>query len=196
MSGDSVAPSHPSSPVPSRKPSTESDFWGGLFLDLGVRVEWLGQAIMAVPKEDVSSASLARLESYARALSDLLAALDRVQKHRSNPRLKPLFTLDGPLAGFLSRLYGWSEEIGADFERMAAAVRRRQPTSIVFSHRGVNQSYAQFEELIAAMRLAIERAHERSGVDEAAWRAFTEHVEELIWATEWLHLALARPPGE
>lgn len=195
MGGESALPSRPSSPA-SRKPSTESDFWGGLFIDLGLRVEWLGQAIAAVPREDVSVATLARLESYARALSELLSALDRVQKHRSNPKLKPLFSLDGPLAAFLSRLYGWSEEMGDDFERMTAAVRRRQPTSVVFSHRAVNKSYAHFEQLIGAMRRAIELAHERNAVDEQVWRAFNEHVEELIWATEWLHLALARSPGE
>lgn len=194
MGGESVLPSRPSSAP--RKPSAESDFWGGLFIDLGVRVEWLGQAIAAVPKEDVSAATLSRLESYAQALAELLSALDRVQTHRSNPKLKPLFSLDGPLAAFLSRLFGWSDEIGDDFERMAAAVRRREPTSVVFSHRAVDKSYAHFEQLIGAMRSAIELAQERNAVDEPVWRAFNEHVEELIWATEWLHLALARSPGE
>ncbi len=174
-----------------RKVSTESDFWADLFLDLGVRVEWLSQALDAVPKEDASAASVVRLHSYARALTELQASLERVQKQRADPELKPLFALDGPLAGYLSRLYAWCEEIGNDFERMARALRRHEPTSIVFSHRTVDQSYAHFDALMTKMRLA-----DGSGIDPQKWRAFSEHLEELMWATEWVHLALVRRPGE
>src|SRR4051812_45658717 len=88
-----------------RKLSTEADFWAGLFLDMSVRVEWVEQALDAVPTEVVSAAALVRLRSYARALQELHAALDRVQTHRADERLKPLFSLDGPLAAYLSRLY-------------------------------------------------------------------------------------------
>jgi hypothetical protein len=182
--------------MPVRKPSAEADFWAGLFDDLSVRVEWLEQALDSVPKEDASAEALVRLRAYARALAELHDAIERVQAHRADPHLKPLFVLDGPLAGFLSRLYGWCEEIGADFERMAVALRRRQPTSIVFSHSGVNKSYAHFDALITAMRRANDGAHGRHGVkDDQAWRAFDERLEELIWATEWVHMTLARPPG-
>src|SRR5271166_88799 len=139
-----------------QKPSGESDFWAGLFLDLCVRVEWLGQAVDAVPKEDASAAAVVRLRSYAHALGELKHAIERVQAHRNEPNLKPLFSLEGTLAGYLSRLYGWCEEVGADFERMAVALRRRQPTSIVFSHQAVNASYAHFEELVVALRHANE----------------------------------------
>jgi hypothetical protein len=192
----------PPPPVPSstallRKSSTESDFWAGLFLDLCVRVEWLGQALDAVPKEEASAASLVRLRSYAHALEELRHALARVQAHRADPLLKPLFSLEGTLANYLSRLYGWCEEIGTDFERMAVALRRRQPTSIVFSHHAVNTSYATFEALVVSMRHANEVARELHGnADQVVWRAFDERLEELIWATEWVHMTLARRPGE
>jgi hypothetical protein len=177
-------------------PSTESDFWASLFVDLCVRVEWLEQALDAVPKDDASAASLVRMRSYAHALHELHLAVERAQAHRADPRLKPLFSLEGPLAGYLSRLYGWCEEIGNDFERMAVALRRRQPTSIVFSHKAVNDSYAHFEELVSAMRRQYDIAHAlHAGADDHAWRTFDERLEELIWSTEWVHMTLARPPG-
>lgn len=190
MTSDHALPAFPRA---SSATSAESDFWAGLFLDLSVRVEWLGQALDALPKEDVSAAAVGRLRNYAHALSELHASLERVQKHRATPQLKPLFVLDGPLAGYLSRLYAWCEEIGNDFERMAAALRRREPTSIVFSHGKVNKSYAHFEALTEAVR----RAHDSAQASEPeAWRSFSENLEELFWATEWVHLALARRPGE
>lgn len=180
-----------------RFPSTESDFWAALFLDLTLSVEWLGQALDAVPTGDASAAALVRLRSYARALEELHVALGHVQGHRPDPQFKPLFALDGSLALYLSRLYAWCDEIGKDFERMAGALRRRDPTSIVFSHRAVNESYAQFSALIEAMRKGLEGARSTDASrDAAAWRAFEEHVEELIWATEWLHMTLARAPGD
>jgi hypothetical protein len=199
MTDERITPPLPASSATTsltRKPSTESDFWAGLFLDLGVRVEWLGQALDAVPKADASSEAVVRLRSYARAVNELLQALENVQAHRRKPHLKPLFSLEGALAGYLSRLYAWCEEIGNDFERMAVALRRRQPTTIVFSHRDVNASYAHFDQLIATMRRSNEIARELHGAEDPdAWRALDEHLEELIWATEWLHMTLARPPG-
>jgi len=199
MSDDRVLPPPPppSSSALLRRPSTETEFWAGLFLDLTVRVEWLGQALDAVPGGDASAPALARLRSYARALEELHRALERVQGYRADPRLRPLFSLDGPLAAYLSRLYGWCDEIGEDFERMAVALRRRQPTTIVFSHRAVNGSYVQFEGLVAAMRSVVEVSRElHGGRDEQVWCAFDAHLEELVWATEWLHMTLARQPGE
>jgi hypothetical protein len=119
-----------------------------------------------------------------------------VQAQRRTALLKPLFSLDGPLAGFLSRLYGWCEEIGNDFERMAVAIRRKLPTSTVFSHKTVDGSYAQFETLFATVRAAHAAARERHAGDDSTWRTFDESIEELIWATEWVHMTLARRPGD
>jgi hypothetical protein len=195
MTEDRVLPPPPSSAP--RIGSKENDFWAGLFLDLSVRVEWLGQALDAVPKEDASAPALVRLRAYARCLQELQSALQRVHAQRADPQLKPLFSLEGALAGFLSRLYGWCEEMGEDFERMAVALRRKEPTSTVFSHQAVNGSYAQFGALIAAMRSANEIARElHADDDQEAWRAFDESIEELIWAVEWIHMALARRPGD
>jgi hypothetical protein len=162
----------------------ESELWGRLFLDLSVRVEWLTQALEGVPSDE---AGAARLRDYARSLAELHGALERVDAHRSDPRLAPLFTLEGPLAGYLSRLYAWCDEIGEDLERMAAALRRGQPTSVVFSFHAVTRSYAHFDEMVGSIRrrLCVERVCPR----------FDQHLEELIWANEWLHMTLARAPG-
>lgn len=168
-----------------------------MFVDLSVRVEWLSQALDAVPKEDVSAAALARLRGYAQALTDLRAAIERVQRHRADPKLEPLFTLEGPLAGYLSRLYAWCEEVGNEFERMAGALRRREPFSIVFSHGAVNKSYEHFETLVNAVRSANDIARDLHGKQNPEdWSQFEHHVEDLIWAGEWLHITLARPPGD
>jgi hypothetical protein len=86
--------------------------------------------------------------------------------------------------------------MGDDFERMAVAMRRKLPTSTVFSHKTVNGSYAQFEAQFAAVRAAQAIASELHESDNPAWRAFDESIEELIWATEWVHMTLARRPGD
>lgn len=186
----------PSSPY-NRVPSVEADFWKGLFLDLTVRVEWLQQAIDAVPTNDASASAVVRLRSYAQALQELHTAIDRVQARRPEARLKPLFGLDGPLAAYLSRLYAWCAEIGDDFERMARALRRREAAQLVFSHHAVNRSYAQFDAMTSAIRTNMENAQRAEPDDDQDdWRSFSERVEELIWAVEWVHLALTRPPGE
>ena len=174
--------------------SVETEFWSDLFVDLTARVEWLGQAIAAMTTEDAPAAAVVRIQSYAKALHELHEGLRRVHEHRPDPRLKPLFALDGPLAGFLSRLYAWTDEIGDDFERMALAVQKGEPVNVVFSHRAVNDSFAHFTALIAAMRRVTDKA--RADIDPKVWRAFDEHLEELIWATEWVHMTLARPPGD
>ena len=178
--------------------STEADFWADLFMDLTIRVEWLAQALDAVPKQGASAGAIARMQSYVHAVSELRGAVEHVQEHRKNTHLKPLFALDGPLAAYLSRLYAWCEEIGADFERMAAALRRHQPTTVVFAHRSINRSYQEFEALMAGMRSALEVSRELhgSGDDAWLWQSLDERVEELIWATEWMHMTLARAPGE
>jgi len=192
-----LPPPPPSSAALIHKPSSETDFFAGLFLDLSVRVEWLGQALDAVPTADASASTLVRLRSYAKALNELLASLERVQAHRGDTRLRPLFSLEGPLAGYLSRLYAWCEEIGDDFERMAVALRQGRPTSVIFAHAAVNASYAHFEGLITSMRHSIEISRELHGdADRSTWHAFEEGLEESIWATEWLHMTLARRPGD
>lgn len=79
---------------------------------------------------------------------------------------------------------------------MAVALRRHQPTRAVFSHKAVNESYAQFDALIDAVRRGNQPTRATSDLPKAKVRAFDERLEELIWATEWIHLALARSPGE
>jgi hypothetical protein len=181
--------------LPRAKPSAETDFWAGLFLDLTLRIEWLDQALDAIPTDVASAETVVRLRGYSRTLEELRLAIERVQEQRADLELKFLFDLARPLAGFLSRLYGWCGELGDDFERMAVAVRRREPTNVIFSHKVVNKSYAQFDALFSAIRRTNEVPRIASGAPDKA-RAFEEALEELIWATEWVHLALARSPGE
>ena len=185
--------SYPPAPVSSRRlPPTEATFFEDLFADLDVRMQWLGQVLDSVP--DRESSALARLHEYAKALGDLKLALEHLHTHANDRRLSLLFGLDGPLAAYLSRLYAWCEEISDDFERLAVGLRRQEAVWTVFSERMVNTSFEHFDELASAIKKDLARV--RAGMpptdDE---RRFDAHLEEVLWATEWLHMSLARPPG-
>lgn len=185
--------SFPPPPPSSRRfPATDQTFFEDLFADLSVRIEWLGQVLESVP--DRESSALARLHEYTKALGDLRQSLEHLHSHAKDRDLAPLFALDGPLAGYLSRLYAWCEEISEDFERLAVALRRGDNVWTVFSAKMVNGSFAHFDEIAAATRRDIARM--RAGMPATpAERRFDTHLEEVLWATEWLHMSLARPPG-
>ena len=185
--------SYPPAPVSSRRlPPSEATFFEDLFSDLELRVEWLGQVLDSVP--DRESSALAQLNEYAKALGDLKKALAHLHTHTKDTRLAPLFALDGPLAAYMSRLFAWCEEISDDFERLAVGLRRREAVWTVFSQRMVNVSFEHFDELATAIKK--ENLRVRAGMpptdDE---RKFDAHLEEVLWATEWLHMSLARAPG-
>jgi hypothetical protein len=173
-------------------PPTEATFFDDLFVDLEVRIEWLGQVLDSVP--DQESSALARLHEYTKALGDLRRALERLHAHAHDRALAPLFALDGPLAAYLSRLYAWCEEISNDFERLAVGLRRKEPVWSVFSQSIVNGSFAHFDELASATRGDVQKMRAGMNPNERE-RAFDTHFEEVLWATEWLHMSLARAPG-
>jgi hypothetical protein len=187
---DSTYP--PAPPSSRRMPATEATFFDDLFVDLEVRIEWLGQVLDSVP--DRESSALARLQEYTKALGELRKTLEKLHTHAHDRALAPLFALDGPLAGYLSRLYAWCEEISNDFERLAVGLRRKEAVWSVFSAKMVSGSFSHFDEIAAAVRKDIARM--RAGMPPTdAERAFDAHLEEVLWATEWLHMSLARAPG-
>jgi hypothetical protein len=189
--------SHPDSrlipPPPSsrRTPPTEATFYRDLFSDLTLRIEWLEQVIEGVPDSGAS----AQLRGWAKALRELHLAIDHVQAHLHDKRFSALFELDAPLAAFLSRLYAWCEEISEDFEELATKLRKGEPVLALFSHKHVNDSYAHFQQLSEALRESL--VHSRPGTPDtqAAWKTFDSDFEELLWATEWMHMSLASKPG-
>jgi len=188
-----MEPSYPPPPSSRRRlPSSEHSFFEDLFTDLEVRVEWLGQVLDSVPDRD--STALARLHEYAKALGDLGKALHKLHTHTSDRSLYVLFALECPLAAYLSRLYAWCEEISDDFERLAVGLRKGEPVWTVFSERMVNVSFAHFDELAAAIRKDV--MNMRAGMPPTdREKLFDAHLDEVLWATEWLHMSLARPPG-
>lgn len=186
---------YPPPPPSSRRfPSNEFTFFEDLFVDLTVRIEWLGQVLDSVPPRDASAAALATLQAYAKALADLRVAIQHLQSHAKDRSFSALFGLEGPLAAYLSRLYAWCEEISTDFEALAVGLRREQPVWTVFSHKAVNGSFEHFNALSEAARKDVARV--RALGTAAPWDAFTTHLEEVLWATEWLHLSMARKPGD
>ena len=157
-----------------------------------MRVEWLGQVIDSVPMKDRAIPALTTVRGYAKALADLRTAIERVQSHAQEPALATLFRLEGPLAAYLSRLYAWTEEISSELEALAVGLRRDEPVWTVFSHRAVTGSFEHFNDLSEAVRKKVASTTAPPGKLEP----FSAHLEELFWATEWLHLSLAKAPGQ
>jgi hypothetical protein len=185
----------PAPPSSRRTPPTHASFFHDLLADLTVRLEWLEQVIDGVREPEASSSAVAQLRGWSKAMHDLHAAVTKMQLHLDDKRFARLFDLDGELAGFLSRLYAWCEEISADFEELAAKLRRSEPVLAVFSHRVVSESFAHFQELGEGLRESLAVSRPMTPDAQAAWRTFDSDFEELLWATEWLHMSLAKQPG-
>jgi hypothetical protein len=181
----------PPPPSSRRTPPTEAGFYRDLFSDLTLRIEWLEQVIEGLPDSGAS----AQLKGWAKALKDLHRSIDHVQAHLLDKSFSRLFALDAPLAAFLSRLYAWCEEISEDFEDLAGRLRRGEPVLAVFSHKAVNASFAHFQQLSEALRESLTESRPMTPETQAAWKTFDSDFEELLWATEWLHMSLAAKPG-
>jgi hypothetical protein len=181
----------PAPPSSRRTPPTEASFFRDLFADLTLRIEWLEQVVDSVPDSGAS----AQLKGWAKALKDLHEAIDHVQAHLHDKNFAKLFELDAPLAAFLSRLYAWCEEVSEDFEALAVKLRRGEPVLALFSHKSVNASFAHFQELAEALRESLAESRPMTAETRAAWQTFDADFEELLWATEWLHMSLAAKPG-
>ena len=181
----------PAPPSSKRTLSTETNFFRDLVDDLTLRIEWLEQVIESVP----DSGALAHLRGWAKAIRELHTAIVHVQARLPDPNFSRLFAIDGALAAFLSRLFAWCEEITADFEALAVKLRRNEPVLALFSHRAVNESFAHFQQLGAALRASLADSRPKTPEAQAAWGTFDTDFEELLWATEWLHMSLASEPG-
>jgi hypothetical protein len=184
-------------PPPSsrRTPPTHASFLHDLLADLTVRLEWLEQVIDSVREPEASSSAVAQLRGWSKAMHELHAAVTKVQLHLHDKWFARLFDLEGELAGFLSRLYAWCEEISADFEALAVKLRRSEPVLAVFSHRNVSESFCHFQELGEALRESLAVSRPTTPDAQSAWKTFDSDFEELLWATEWLHMSLAKQPG-
>lgn len=187
----SQPPFIPPAPSSQRPPSVERNFFADLLDDLTIRVEWLEQVIDSVP----DSGALAQLRGWAHALKELHRALGHMQQHQRDVRFKRLFALEGPLAAFISRLYAWCEEMSGDFEALAVKLRRNEPVLVVFSHHAVNKSFVEFQRLGAALRESLVDSRRSDPEAVASWATFDQDFEELLWATEWMHMSLAKRPG-
>ncbi len=181
----------PPPPSSKRTMSTEHNFFRDLVDDLTVRIEWLEQVIDSVP----DSGALTQLRGWSKALRELHTSIVHVQNHLDDPRFARLFAIEGALAAFLSRLFAWCEEISADFEAVAVKLRKGEPVLALFSHRAVNDSFAHFQKLGEALREELATSRPTTAEAQAAWRTFDSDFEELLWATEWLHMSLASQPG-
>lgn len=181
----------PPPPASKRTLSTERNFFRDLVDDLTLRVEWLEQVIESVPE----SGALAQLKGWHKAMRELHTSMVHVQAHLGDPRFAKLFAIEGPLAAFLSRLFAWCEEITTDFEALAVKLRKGEPVLALFSHRKVNDSFGQFQELGDRLRDSLLIARPKTPDAREAWQTFDADFEELLWATEWMHMSLASKPG-
>ncbi len=183
-------------PPPSRRtPASGVTYFRDLLSDLSVRIEWLEQVLDSVPEPQASSDALVQLRGWTKALHELHHAIVQLQEHLGDGRFAKLFALDSPLAAYLSRLYSWCEEITVDFEALAVKLRQNQPVLAILSHKAVSDSYGRFQALSEALRDSLAESRPMTPESQAAWRTFDSDFEELLWATEWMHMSLARKPG-
>lgn len=179
-------------PPPSKRTlSTETSFFRDLVDDLALRLDWLEQVIESVP----DSGALSQLRGWAKALRDLHRSIVSVQARIGDQQFARLFAIEGPLAAFLSRLFAWCDEITDDFERLAVKLRKGEPVLAIFPHKAISDSFEHFQQLSAALRSAIIDSRPITPEAQAAWQTFDADFEELLWATEWLHMSLASKPG-
>jgi len=178
-------------PPAKRTMSTERSFFGDLVDDLAKRLAWLEQVIEGVP----DSGALIQIRGWAKALGELHTAVVHVQARLPDPRFSQLFVIEGALAMYLSRLFAWCDELTADFGALAVKLQRNEPVLAVFSHHAVNDSFAQFQQLGADLRVSVDEERPKTPDEQAAWSTFDADFEELLWATEWLHMSLASKPG-
>jgi hypothetical protein len=191
----SETPRIPPPPASRRTPPSGKTYFRDLVVDLAVRIEWLEQVIDSVPEPQASSDAQGQLRGWTKALRELHHAVLQVQEHVEDTRFAKLFALEAPLAAFLSRLYAWCEEITGDFESLAVKLRQQQPVYALFSYRAVSDSYQRFQNLAEALREAVAESRPMTPESQAAWRTFDSDFEELLWATEWMHMSLAKKPG-
>jgi hypothetical protein len=184
-------------PPPSSKRTlpSEETFFHDLLSDLHIQIDWLEQVVATVEEPAASSTAIEQVRGWAKALRDLHGSIAKVQAHLDDPRFAALFDFDGPLAAFLSRLFGWCEEVTKDFEALAVKLRKNEPVLAVFEQRKVNKSFSEFEILSQRLRESLAVSRPMTPDAQAAWKTFDADFEELLWATEWLHLSLAKAPG-
>ncbi len=183
------------SPPTQRLPAEEARFFHDLVEDLDVSVEWLRQVVDGAPEPAASSSALAHARAWAGALRDLHGTIRALHAHVDDGPLSRLFTLDGPLAAFLSCLCAWCDEISTDVERLVAKLRHREPVLGIFPYDAVNESLADLEHLSEALRRGLADAHPATDEACAAWRTLCDDFEQVLWATESLHVSLASEPA-
>ena len=182
-------------PLRSGPPSGRS-YFSELLHGLAVQIEWLEQVLDGVPEPQASSDASAMLRGWTKALAELQGVIAHFQAHLHDKRFAPLFAVGAPLASYVARLYAWCEQLIVDFEGLAVKLRRNEPLLGLLLQQDVNDSFQRFQELGEPLRESFVQSRPMTPESQAAWRTFDEDLEALIWATEWMHMNLARSPGD
>ena len=156
-----------------------------------IAIEWLEQGLTTLSIEE-HAAVVHTITGLLGEVRDVHAAAARVRRHED--AIARIFQVGSPLHAHLADLYAWSEGICGALDEIAVAVRRGEPVRTIFLHRSINASYTRLEgELRAAL---AELSAGTNGADASAARALDADLEELLWATTWLHLSLTKGFGE
>jgi hypothetical protein len=160
--------------------------------DLDVRLEWLEQAIEGISV----SWGRAQLRTWAGGLREVHRCIARAWTHTRDPRFAHVFDRRGALAAFLDALFEWCGAVIADVEAMAVKLRGGRPLLGVFPFKAVSDSYVRFQRLEVAARAALAAQAPVLREARSAWKVLDSDLEEMFWATEWLHMSLAARPGQ
>jgi len=184
-------------PPPSRRiPENALGYFCGLLHDFAIRIEWFEQALDGIPEPQASSGAAALLRSWAKALNELLGAVAKLQEHLHDRRFAKLFELGRPLAAYLGHVYASCGQMTIGFEALAVKLRRSEPVLGLFLRKDVNDSFQRFHSLREPLYHALFESRPITPESREGWHAFNQDLEELIWATDWLHVNLARGPAK
>jgi hypothetical protein len=184
-------------PSPARRiPQNAPGYFCGLLHDFAIRIEWFEQALDGIPEPQASSGAAGLLRNWAKALDELLGAVAKLQEHLHDRRFAKLFELDRPLAAYLGHVYAWCGEMTLGFEALAVRLRRSEPVLGLLLRKDVNDSFQRFHSLVEPLCHALFESRPMTPDSREAWHTFDQDLEEVIWATDWLHVNLARGPAK
>src|SRR5262249_54068488 len=155
--------------------------------------EWLEQVLESVPVEH-HAAVLGTMFSQVDELRAVQGAVTSVCAIGADPALAPLFAPRTPLYMHLVDVCAWIRTRCQSLEEIATGLRRGKPVRSIFLARTINASHANLDGQTPAIRDHVLDVACHAGSKVVA--PLDVALEELFWATSWLHLSLTKNFGE
>jgi hypothetical protein len=159
---------------------------------LGERIARLERRLDDIPEPAASLGAAARLRLWLSGIHDVYVASARLREYLHDYRCAPFFQLDGPLTTVVRAIFAWCDHVASEIEEFSRKLRRRVPVLALFPEAAVSLSLVRIERTADHARAALRAAP--PSVQPLACKLEAD-FDELLWATEWLHLSLGKKPG-